>query len=178
MRLVLTLLLLASLHQSAPATQTIPLSIEELIQRADIIAQGTVTSKRTKRLGKSSIYTCIEVKITDTWKGTLTTNVLTVAQAGGILGETIQVIPGQSQFSIGEEVVIFGVWNQRQEAVILGLSQGKFSVTTSANNQTKHCFNPFHGRPASSSSNSAPQAFWKPPLTISRLKTQVTAPKK
>ncbi len=155
------------------ATQMIPLSIEQLSDKAEVIVRGVVTSKLTKRIGEKGIYTQVELKVEDSWKGATGKPHITIAQAGGVLGETIQNIPGQAVFKVGEEVVIFGVWNQRQEAVVLGLSQGKFNVAPTTDGKAKHCYSIFHGRPESTTS--AKRAHWKPPLLISNLKTKVTS---
>jgi hypothetical protein len=55
-----------------------PLSVAELTRNADLVVNGTVLGKTCVRDTAVRIYTRVELQINDTWKGTLTTNRLTV----------------------------------------------------------------------------------------------------
>lgn len=126
------------------AVQMIPLSIEQLTAKAQLVLQGTVKSKTVQRDPEGRIYTRIELQVADSWKGQPKAGTFTLVQSGGVLGEEIVTVDGQEEFSIGEEVVVFLVLNQRGEGVVIGLSQGKFKVRSEAGGE-KVVHNLFHG---------------------------------
>ena len=121
-----------------------PLSIEQLTAKADLVLHGTVTSKTVQRDPGGRIYTTIQLRVTESWKGQPTANPFAIVQAGGVLGEEIATVDGQEEFLIGEEVVVFLVVNQRGQGVVIGLVQGKFKVATDASGE-KVAHNVFHG---------------------------------
>ena len=130
---------------AANATILFPLSIEELTSKAHVVLHGTVGSKSVQRDPEGRIYTRIELEVTEAWKGQARGKSFTVVQGGGVLGEEIAAVDGQEEFSIGEEVVVFLVLNQRSEGVVIGLSQGKFKVRAGAAGGEKTVHNLFHG---------------------------------
>jgi hypothetical protein len=127
------------------ATQFVPLSIEALTQKSDLILQGTVLSKTTQRDSTGQIYTKVELAVAEVWKGSVSSNRFTILQGGGTLGEQTTVITGQAKFEIGEEVVAFLVVTPNGNGVILGLSQGKFRVWQDKSTGEKYSRNLFHG---------------------------------
>ena len=129
---------------TAHATRMLPLSIEQLTAQAQLVLHGTVASKTVQRDATDRIYTRINLQVTDAWKGQPNTNPFVIVQAGGVLGEEIAIVDGQEEFSIGEEVVVFLVVNERGEGVVIGLVQGKFKVAKDANGE-KLVHNVFHG---------------------------------
>jgi hypothetical protein len=151
---------------SGLATQFVPLSIEELADKADIVVQGTVQSKTCARDDKGRIFTRVELAVSETWKGPLSTN-LSIFQSGGILGEDGAMIPGQAAYEIGEEVVAFLVRNSRGEAVTLGLAHGKFHIGKDLKSGEKFAGNIFHAGNARRMSNGANPS---PPLKLADLK--------
>src|SRR5206468_54907 len=88
----------------------------------------TVLSKSCQRDPSGRIFTKVELQVAETWKGSLTTNRISIVHGGGILGDQKTTVSGQVDYGIGEEVVAFLVLNPRGEAVTLGLSQGKFHI--------------------------------------------------
>ena len=138
---------LVSLAPPLGATQFAPLSIEEITRQADVIVQGTVVCKTCARNERGNIFTRIELAVSETWKGPATTN-LTIVQSGGILGEEGEMVPGQAEYEIGEEVVAFLVLNPRGEALTLGLAHGKFHVWKDSQTGEKLARNIFHGASA------------------------------
>src|SRR5437867_8643817 len=105
-----------SLH----AVQMEPLSIEQLAQESALVVQGTVRSKSCQRDPAGRIFTKVELQVAETWKGSLTTNRISIVHGGGVLGGERSIVSGQVDYGIGEEVVAFLVLNQRGEAVTLG----------------------------------------------------------
>jgi len=157
--------------QRADATQFLPLSIEQITKASQLIVQGTVTSKTTLRDDTGRIYTKVDLAIADLWKGTLTTNHLTIALAGGVLGEERVVAVGQADYNVGEEVIAFLVLNQRGEGVTLGLAHGKFEVHAEPGTGRRMAHSQFHGRPPAI--QTAPKPGSRPPLTVDELKQRV-----
>ncbi|HOW64130.1 MAG TPA: hypothetical protein P5186_12755 [Candidatus Paceibacterota bacterium] len=114
------------------AWQGFPLEIGPLIQRADAVVHGQVTGKSCRKDEAGRIYTRIELRILEVWKGRTDLGELNIVHSGGEWqGETARTT-GQVQYNVGEEVVAFVVWNQRGEGVTVGLAQGKFSVIPQA----------------------------------------------
>jgi len=141
-----TLLVVALLHgaMAVQATQMVPLSIAELSARAQAIVRGTVVSKRVIKRDAGGLLTKVGLRVAETIKGGKAFDDLEIVQSGGVLGERRTTVVGAAHFSIGEEVVAFLVFNQRGEAVVLALAQGKFKVFRDAAG-VKHVRNPFHG---------------------------------
>ena len=130
---------------SAWAVLFVPMSIDEMTTRAQVVIHGTVLSKSCRSDPEGRIYTQIELAVTDVWKGTVVRNPFRIVHGGGALGEERVVISGQVEYSIGEEVIAFLVINQRGEGVTLGLAQGKFRVVHDQAGGKSLVQNVFHG---------------------------------
>ena len=104
-------------------------SVEALTTQAQAIVQGTVLSRSCQRDDAGRIYTSIEFAVEEVWKGAVATNRITLVHGGGVLGEEKVVVSGQVEYAVGEEAVVFLVWNPRGQGVTLGLRQGKFKIT-------------------------------------------------
>ena len=164
-------LFVATLH--APATQFVPLSVEQLVEYSQIVLRGTVVSKTCQRDAEGRIFTKVELHVIEVWKGPVT-NHCTIVQSGGTVGDECALVPGQAVYSVGEEVVVFLALNERGEGVTLGLAHGKFKVwKDEAGEQTVQ--NIFHGRaPAGEKAGFLPSAGQpKPRLPLAELKRQV-----
>jgi len=127
------------------ATLMMPLPVEELTQRADLILHATVTSKVCERTAEGRIITRVELEVSEVWKGNLTTNHFTVVHGGGTVGNICTEVSGQVEYTVGEEVVAFLVLNPRGEGVTLGLAQGKFHIWKDQKTGEKFAHNIFHG---------------------------------
>ena len=68
-----------------------------------------------------------------------------IVQGGGVLGRRVARSPSQTTYRIGAEVVVFVVFNSRDEAVTLGLNQGKFYTAWQPETGLVTVRNPFHG---------------------------------
>lgn len=160
---------------TASALLMLPLSVDELAHKADLIIQGTVLDKTSLRDDAGRIYTKVNVRVAEIWKGAppanATTNSLTIVQSGGTVGDMREEVSGEVEYGAGEEFVAFLVFNSRGEPVTIGLAQGKFHVWRDKKTGEKFAHNLFHGRPEESSDAT-------PPLRLSELKSQVrhTAP--
>jgi hypothetical protein len=176
-RLALFLWLL--LGPSIGAVLVKPLSIQELTARARLIVQGTVLSKSSHRDPEGRIYTQVQVRVLEAWKGTPAADPLMVVHGGGAVGEERSEVPGQVEYRVGEAIVAFLVLNQRGEAVTIGLAQGKFQVWKDEASGVFLVRNPFHGSglaTATSSKSNRPDGIER--LTLSALKAQVITKEK
>lgn len=125
----------------------VPLSVESLTQRAELILHGTVVRKGCLKDPEGRIYTKIEFKVSEVWRGTLSTNTFVIVHAGGTVGDERMVVDGEAGYEVGEELVLFLRRNQRGEGVSIGLAQGKFNVWQDGSTGEQFAHNLFHGRP-------------------------------
>jgi len=130
-RLTLPIALLAFGFASLRATDIPLTSIEELARRADVVVRGSVASIEALRDGEGRPYTRLGLTVAETWKGP-STNRLTVVQGSTVLGRRQVRVLGEPEFRLGEDAVVFAVFNPAGEAVTLDLARGKFSVRTNA----------------------------------------------
>jgi len=126
------------------ATQTKPLTIEDLSKKSDCVVHGTVLSTTVRRDPAGRIYTTVELAVVEHWRGHGSANRFTIVHAGGVLGEKGVVVSGQEHFDVGEEVVVFTVLNQRGEAITVGMAQGKFNVVRDQPSGRVHVSGPVH----------------------------------
>lgn len=173
-RLLLVLAGLLFCLSNAPAVLMRPLAIAELVRKADLIVQGTVLDKVSLRDDAGRIYTRVNVRVGDVWKGTLPTNatpdVLAIVQGGGTVGDVREEVAGDVQYEVGEEFVAFLVFNPRGEPVTIGLAQGKFHVWRDRQTGEKFTNNLFHGKPEPAAGNARDSSAL---LSVTELKHQV-----
>ena len=150
---------------STSATQLKPLTLEQLAAAGEAVIHGVVTSKVCQRDSQGRIFTRVELVTKERWKGSRP--VLSIVHAGGILGDEAAFADGQEHYDIGEEVVAFVRFNNRGEALTLGMNQGKFSVFKRDRETFVH--NAFHG--------ASPPELARPtgrkPLRLTDLKARV-----
>lgn len=151
MRLRLLILVLSWLTVSSlRATIMIPLSVEDLTQRAELVLHGTVESKVCLKDPDGNIITKLGFQVAEVWKGNLSTNYFTIIHGGGTVDGLTTVVGGQAEYEIGEEVVVYLRLNERGEGVSIGLAQGKFHVWKADQTGEKFAHNLFHGEPKKS----------------------------
>jgi len=150
MKLYLRLMMVALLWGSTGllrATIMTPLSVEDLTRRAELVLHGTVESKTCLKDAEGRIYTRIEFKVSEVWKGHLTTNTFQIVHGGGMVGNERTVVDGEATYEAGEELICFLRLNQRGEGVSIGLAQGKFKVQKDKSTGKEFVHNLFHGQP-------------------------------
>ncbi len=151
------------------ANQAIPLSIEKLTRKADLVLEGTVRSTSCQRDFEGRIYTRVLLDVVEVWKGQVPPDFV-VVQPGGVLGEEVVTVSGQDDFAIGQEVALFLVLNPRREGVVIGVSQGKFKIVTDKV-KGRTVSNGFHGKAREQGANL--QSSATPALTVTELKQRV-----
>jgi hypothetical protein len=117
--------------QVARATDIPLTSVEDLSRRADVVVHGTVVSLEAKQDDGGQPRTEIALSVNETWKGA-PTNRLMVVQGSSVLGRRQVRVLGEPEFRLGQELVLFAVFNPRGEAVTLDLARGKFTLKTNA----------------------------------------------
>lgn len=121
-------MMLCALALPLAGSEPAPLSIAELTRAADLVIRGKVESKSVERDTSGRIHTRVRIAVAEVWKGDPKQPLITVVHSGGTLGERRAETIGQVGYAIDEEVVGFYQWNQRGEAVTVGLAQGKISA--------------------------------------------------
>ncbi|HSU57477.1 MAG TPA: hypothetical protein VLT36_25775 [Candidatus Dormibacteraeota bacterium] len=152
------------------ADQLIPLTIEQLSGKAQLVVHGSVLSKAVQRDPAGRIYTTIDVAVSEVWKGNSATNHVMIVQGGGVLGDEGQEVSGEATYEIGEELVSFLVLNPRGEPLSLGMAQGKFHVWQDAKTGEKLVRNAVHGLGAKPAG--VPRGAIMDRLTLSQLKSR------
>jgi hypothetical protein len=131
LQILLTLILGLLLSAPTLATTVLPISLERMSKKAELIFYGTVISNEVKIdevSGHVATFTTFDV--IDVIKGNVG-DTHTIKQIGGQLPDSkiMYKIHGVPRFTIGEKVVVF----MPQESKLgfaspLGLSQGRFTV--------------------------------------------------
>jgi hypothetical protein len=104
---------------------------EELVVQADGIVHGTVLSQ-TAVWENQSIVTYVEIELIDCLKGAYSPDeTLLIRRHGGRIEDIVMHVSGSPGFLSGEEVILFLEHAGDNSApLILGMAQGKFTVTT------------------------------------------------
>lgn len=127
---VLLLTVASSFGGRARASVTPELDLRGLTTNADRIVVGDVVSvKSAWESGRKRIFTNIEVKITETWKGsTPEGGKIIIQQPGGQVGDIEMRVFGLAEFHEGQKAVLFLTGTEKASAVV-GLGQGMRPVT-------------------------------------------------
>lgn len=99
-----------AIPRDAGATVVIQPSLEDMTRKSGIIVRATV-EEQTVTLGEEGkrILTLTRFKVTESLKGTAKAgDTVTLYQVGGTYGGKVARIIGMSEFTAGEEVVLFG----------------------------------------------------------------------
>ncbi len=157
-------------------SQLVPLSIEALAQKAQLIVHAKVSGKACVQDETGHLITRVDLQVLDVWKGQPPDNPFRVVHSGGEAGKRRTIVSGQVDYEVGEEVVAFLVLNRRGEGVTIGLSQGKFTVWTDPVTGEKLAASPFHGSARGNSPvRSSVKATVPSSLSLAELKSQATA---
>jgi hypothetical protein len=124
------------LTATAHATTLQRLDVPALVQRAEVVVRGQVTSVSTS-LERGKVYTTVQIKVEQALKGAPGDSV-TLRLIGGRHGDLVTLVHGQPQFRQDERVVVF-LERSRPERpfVVTGMTQGKFRVTEDKDGKTR-----------------------------------------
>jgi hypothetical protein len=130
----------------ATATTVQKFTLSDLAKKSETIVRATVEDQTSRwDTNHKEIYTFITLHVLDSVKGAKGETTITIRQIGGTVDNLISVVPGMPNFKKGEEVVVF--LSQKDAAGypwVMGLQQGKYTVTTDENG-IKHVRNDVDG---------------------------------
>jgi hypothetical protein len=112
------------------ATTVIPPTFDELVGRAEVIFQGSVTDVRSQWIGEGAqrhIVTYVTFKVDDAIKGTPGAS-YTIRMLGGTVdGQTMEV-SDSPKFKKGDRDFLFVENNGKQFIPLVGIMHGRFRV--------------------------------------------------
>lgn len=112
----------------AAATRVIHLDTKSLVHESSDIVIGQVEGTRAHWNERhTKIVTDVDVRVTQTLKGSPATRV-TLTQLGGDIDGMRYEVPGSPVFTSGEEALLFLWRDTRGRAQVNGLAQGKFDI--------------------------------------------------
>jgi len=122
---------------TALATTVIPPSFDELVSRAEMIFQGSVTDVRSEWTGEGAqrhIMSYVTLKVEDAIKGNPGATVTLRMLGGTVGGETMEVTDAP-KFKVGDRDILFVENNGTQFVPLVGIMHGRFRVKKDAAGQ-------------------------------------------
>ncbi|PZR74571.1 MAG: hypothetical protein DLM52_09145 [Chthoniobacterales bacterium] len=119
------------------ATTVIPPSFDDLVSRAQIIFQGTVTGVRSEWIGEGAqrhIVSYVTFKVEDALKGNPGPEITLRMLGGTVAGQTMEVTDAP-KFKAGDRDVLFVENNGTQFIPLVGIMHGRYHVRKDANGQ-------------------------------------------
>ncbi len=139
---VLAFVALAMVTASYAAATTVEkMSLRDLAKKSDAIVLARVEDESARYDSNKEIFTYITLRVLEPVKGPKKDDVITIRQMGGTVDKIASIVPGMPVFRKGDEVVLF--LTQKDGAGypwVMGLQQGKYSVTADERGQ-KHVRN-------------------------------------
>jgi hypothetical protein len=129
-RYLLTCAEILAIGCSALATTVIPPSFDELVSRAEVIFQGTVTDVRSQWVGEGGqrhINSYVTFKVEDAIKGKPGAQI-TLQMLGGTVGSETMEVSDAPKFKVGDRDILFVENNGTQFVPLVGIMHGRFRV--------------------------------------------------
>ncbi len=119
---------------SAPqASMLRTMSLAELVTAADQIVVGRIVSVNAAwDPAHRKIFSTIEVKVEESWKGSAN-GLVTIVQPGGTVGEIEMTVHGMPKFTVGERSLLF--LQGRARFQVVGMSEGERPLSWDASSQ-------------------------------------------
>jgi hypothetical protein len=114
----------------ALSTTVIPPSFDDLVGRAEMIFQGTVTEVRSEWTGEGAqrhIMSYVTVKVEEAIKGNPGASV-TLRMLGGTVGAETMEVADAPKFKAGDRDILFVENNGTQFIPLVGIMHGRFRV--------------------------------------------------
>lgn len=130
----LALLLALSIATPAWATVIVPLEIEALVDRSELVVRGVVEESESRFTSAGTqIFTFSRVRVLEHFKGAAVETV-EVRTPGGTVGELTQQVTGAPELAPGDEVILLlrRVHPEHDLYLVTGFSQGVFRVVADA----------------------------------------------
>jgi hypothetical protein len=132
------------------------LSVEELVAQSDTIVAGRVVRSWTAMDSENRfIWTHYEIKVGETLKGPAQAS-LVVGEPGGTLNGVTLLVPGATQYTVGEEVSVFLYRTPIGYLRTTNYGQGKFIFSADGRLHANHAINIGGATIAASASRSVP----------------------
>lgn len=112
------------------ATTVIPPTFDQLVSRAQVIFQGSVTDVRSQWAGEGAqrhIVTFVTFKVEDTLKGNAGATYAIRILGGTVDGETMEVTD-TPKFKVGDRDLLFVENNGSQFVPLVGIMNGRFRI--------------------------------------------------
>ena len=139
-------LMLVTIASSATATTVERLGLEDLVKKSRNIVVGKVTGTRTYwSAGGKFILTEYTIEVGESLKGQAAREIA-VTTVGGKIGDLELHVSGMPVFQTGENAVVFVEQSGAYQTVV-GLGQGKFTVTNDEVSNGLHGLTYPDGRP-------------------------------
>ena len=129
-RIPVLLLLLCASSRPVAASVVVPLSLTQLTEAADLVADVTVVDIRPVQ-GPEGIERVVQLQVVSAWKGDMERTVF-VRLAGGRLGATETRVQGVPIVHDGDRLVVFLVTHPRGGYSVIGLHQGVLAAVIGA----------------------------------------------
>jgi hypothetical protein len=125
---ILVLLLLMTVSYSH-ATTVREVSIDEMLQKSELIFEGTATAVEVREDNQKRIRTCVTFEIGDSIKGQYGGRFITLSFLGGTIGDVTMTVSDMRLPQKGEHGIYFvESVGRRQANPLYGWSQGHFVV--------------------------------------------------
>lgn len=133
MKTIRSLALLFAVALSLPivsATTVIPPTFDDLVTRAELIFQGSVTGVKSQYVGEGAnrhIATFVSFKVNEQMKGKAGTDYTMQMMGGTVNGETMEVTDAP-KFKVGDRDIVFVEHNGSQFIPLVGIMHGRFRI--------------------------------------------------
>jgi hypothetical protein len=123
--MMMMLMLLAGVTSAATVMR---FDTNDLVDRANVILHGKITSKECRKTASGSVVTDLRVDVYEAIKG-VKGKTFSFTVYGGVVGTRGSAISGAPTFDEGEEILVFLDAETRQGLrMTVGLGQGKYTI--------------------------------------------------
>ena len=112
------------------ATTVVPPTFDELVGKAELIFQGSVTNVRSQWVGEGSqrhIASYVTFNVEDALKGNPGTS-YTIQMLGGTVGDETMEVSETPKFTVGDRDILFVEHNGQQFVPLVGIMHGRFRI--------------------------------------------------
>jgi hypothetical protein len=129
-RVIVPVLILLASSAAQAVTYIVPAD-REMIQQSDDIVVATGVTSLVQRTDRGGIVTHVTLRIEEVLKGDRAVgDHLVLTERGGVIGDSIQYVPGTPEYQSGERYLVFTESNRDGEPVTFGMGLGQFFFTT------------------------------------------------
>ena len=126
-------LLIAATVSGLLGTTLEQLSFDDMLSKSTSIVRGKIGEGRGEMIGRM-VYTRYSVQVSETFKGPAAANIDIMVPGGSANGLT-QSIGGSPKLTSGSEMVLFLWRSPKNINLVIGMSQGAFDITITADGE-------------------------------------------